>query len=717
MSSLSLCLIARDEERMLPGCLASVADVVDDVVVLDTGSTDCTAAIAREAGARVFDFEWCDDFAAARNAALECATGDWVLVLDADERLVAGSSEALRDFIDADDADGALLPLVNAAGLDVQPAEVVRSSLTHEAPTLVARLFRKTPDLRWMGRIHEEPSDWMAARPGRVRPVPVPIVHYGYVDSIQDERSKLARNAALLRLQLADTPRLIDFAYGASTLRRLGELAEGDDVIEEGWRRVQDEPDAASPTAAIMLACERAQQQMGRGEAVAAGETLDWTREHIGASPNLDYLEGRRLELVTPISGPRRADYLQRAGQSYVAALAVAQDLSTTPVLAGVTSWRSRTRLAGVLLGLGDFRRALVEARQVPPESEGAEAAALIRAEALAGLECLKEARCVLEPLPESIDKAVIGAGLSLATGREDLADTDLSADAKPRLAHRVVVLDTLRRRSTDAACPIFVGGAGRSGTTLFRAMLHAHPNLHAPPELKWVPAIAELFDEWEVALRPVLPDAGIPEDRPLRAIRACLDSFLEGVAPDGKRLVEKTPHTLCYIAALGRIYPRARFVHLVRDGRAVAASRARQKWFDARTGLRPEHDENPLAAAGYWASIQHQVRRGLPFASGRVIEVKYEELVADPEPVLRRVLAFLGEDWDPAVLEHHRSDVTLPEREPSSEAVSKPVNTWAVERWRTELDDDTIRAIEDAYGDLLDDHGYERVFAPGATS
>src|ERR1700733_750270 len=96
MASISLCMIVRDEEAMLGDCLASVRGVVDDVVVVDTGSRDATKRIAVEGGARVFDFVGCDDFAAARNESPRHARGQWVLVLDADERLAPGSAAVLR---------------------------------------------------------------------------------------------------------------------------------------------------------------------------------------------------------------------------------------------------------------------------------------------------------------------------------------------------------------------------------------------------------------------------------------------------------------------------------------------------------------------------------------------------------------------------------------------------------------------------------------------
>ena len=96
MSRISLCVIAKNEEAMIADCLESVRDVVDEMIVVDTGSLDRTVAIAEAAGARVVTFKWCDDFSAARNASIKAATGDWVLILDADERLGAGQGAAIR---------------------------------------------------------------------------------------------------------------------------------------------------------------------------------------------------------------------------------------------------------------------------------------------------------------------------------------------------------------------------------------------------------------------------------------------------------------------------------------------------------------------------------------------------------------------------------------------------------------------------------------------
>ena len=86
-NSLSLCMIVKDEEETVGRAIKSVLAVVDEVVVVDTGSTDNTRLIVEGYGARVIDFPWTDDFAAARNAAIAAAYGDWILVLDADEVL------------------------------------------------------------------------------------------------------------------------------------------------------------------------------------------------------------------------------------------------------------------------------------------------------------------------------------------------------------------------------------------------------------------------------------------------------------------------------------------------------------------------------------------------------------------------------------------------------------------------------------------------------
>src|SRR5262249_16337399 len=96
---ISLCMIVRDEERCLRECLESIRPWVDEMVVVDTGSTDRTKAIARDCGARVFDVPWVPEFAAARNAGLEQAHGDWIFWMDADDVISTDCAKQLRELV------------------------------------------------------------------------------------------------------------------------------------------------------------------------------------------------------------------------------------------------------------------------------------------------------------------------------------------------------------------------------------------------------------------------------------------------------------------------------------------------------------------------------------------------------------------------------------------------------------------------------------------
>ena len=141
MATLSLCMIVKDEAANLPKCLDSVRSVVDEMVVVDTGSTDETLAIARSYGATVYSIPWNHDFAAARNTALQHVTREWVLVLDADERLVDGIGEKLRRAI---------------ANENCLVVNLVRQEIgaTQSPYSLVSRLFRCHPDLQFNRPYH-----------------------------------------------------------------------------------------------------------------------------------------------------------------------------------------------------------------------------------------------------------------------------------------------------------------------------------------------------------------------------------------------------------------------------------------------------------------------------------------------------------------------------------------------------------------------------------
>ncbi len=194
--TLSLCMIVKDEEEMLPACLAAAAPAVDEIVVVDTGSSDATVEIARAHGARVIEQPWNGSFAEARNVSLEAATGDWLLYLDADEVLVEADQERLRALRGHSWREAFYLVETNHTG-DLDDGTAV----THNA----LRMFRNRPEYRFSGRLHEQVAH---AMPGdlaeRFEHTGVRVEHYGYLGVVRDAKEKSRRNIELLERQAAE---------------------------------------------------------------------------------------------------------------------------------------------------------------------------------------------------------------------------------------------------------------------------------------------------------------------------------------------------------------------------------------------------------------------------------------------------------------------------------------------------------------------------------
>src|SRR5271169_6342956 len=156
---ISLAMIVRDESKFLPGCLASVRGVADEIVVVDTGSKDDTVAIASAHGCRVVHFPWRDDFASARNESLRRCSGRWVLMLDADERLAPGQEEALRACCGDGSASAYMLQVRSRSTLPTGVA-------VHVMP--YARLFRNDRAFRFEGTIHEQITPSIGRAGGKI---------------------------------------------------------------------------------------------------------------------------------------------------------------------------------------------------------------------------------------------------------------------------------------------------------------------------------------------------------------------------------------------------------------------------------------------------------------------------------------------------------------------------------------------------------------------
>lgn len=215
---LSVCLIVKNEEKFLVQCLKSIRDIAQQIIIVDTGSTDRTIEIAREFGAEIYTREWSDDFSAARNAALEHASGDWVLILDADEELPADQhAKLLADMTNAK-VMAYRLPLVN-------------SGQEAEGQSFVPRLFRNMPGGCYSGRIHEQvfPSLLTCCKSWGLKTAmgSAQILHHGYNKDMMRDRNKIQRNLKLLGRACEENP------HDVNLIMNLGlELVRSENMLE-----------------------------------------------------------------------------------------------------------------------------------------------------------------------------------------------------------------------------------------------------------------------------------------------------------------------------------------------------------------------------------------------------------------------------------------------------------------------------------------------------
>lgn len=234
---LSVILISKNEEQFLDDCLGSVKDVADQLVVVDTGSSDRTMEIAKRHGADVHEFKWTGDFSAARNESLAHARGDWVLFIDADEELSAEGADELRNAMQQSDALAWRLPIVDVGR-------------EHLGRSFVPRLFRNAPGLFFVGRIHEQVSSSVEARREewglQNRIGKATLRHKGYQESVVSDRNKVARNVRLLEQAVEEFPNdanlLMNFGL---ELAKAGQIRAALEQYAEAFEVFRLQPDAA----------------------------------------------------------------------------------------------------------------------------------------------------------------------------------------------------------------------------------------------------------------------------------------------------------------------------------------------------------------------------------------------------------------------------------------------------------------------------------------
>ena len=190
--TISACVIVKNEEKNLPTWLKSMNYMADELVVVDTGSDDRTKEITAAAGARLFDFPWCGDFAKAKNHALEQAKGDWILFFDADEYLTEQDAQTLLKILDRRHAEKELSGFI-CRNISIDPDQ--GNKFLDE--TLSVRIFKNRPDTRFVGQIHETLQNISKEKQNIEFLSDIKIYHTGYAAAVVEKKFK--RNLEILK--------------------------------------------------------------------------------------------------------------------------------------------------------------------------------------------------------------------------------------------------------------------------------------------------------------------------------------------------------------------------------------------------------------------------------------------------------------------------------------------------------------------------------------
>lgn len=342
---ISLCMIARNEHRFLRECLSRARPAVDEIVLVDTGSTDDTIAIAESFGAKILRSPWQDDFSAPRNVGLRAATGDWVLVLDADEFLQPGACERIRELVENPAASGFHLHFVNIYGKG------------RTLGVMMVRLFRNLPGIEYQGIIHEQVTPSLQ-RLGNERGLvlasaDVEVEHHGYTDEMMDQRGKNARNERLFAKQLAQHPDDIyaHYKYGDFLRRVPGRGADARRLLDRCLELIlagspllpRELPYAGEVAALAALEAARA------GHTVRARAVIDIGLRRFLPTPNLHYLAASLA-----LAEGRAEDAMLH----YRRCLTYRGQVLVVPIQEGITSYVSLAGIAQAWMLRGDIERA-----------------------------------------------------------------------------------------------------------------------------------------------------------------------------------------------------------------------------------------------------------------------------------------------------------------------------------------------------------------------
>jgi glycosyltransferase involved in cell wall biosynthesis/Flp pilus assembly protein TadD len=407
-AGISLCMIVKNEERFLAQCLESVKDAVDEINIVDTGSTDRTIEIARSYGANIQEHAWRNDFAWARNKALDMATRRWVLQLDADEELLPESIAALRQIAAAPShLTGVWLRCINASD-----RYKGGGTISHA----IIRIFPNHPRVRFHGSIHEFPSvdDSPLSMAGVV--APVKIVHHGYLTDIVADRKKYQRNMAIIEQNVIDHPDDAFHWYNLGMTAHLnGENERAAPALEKMWELCLQHGMRAFTANGLQILADVYSEHLGQPE-----KGLTYALECLERSPryaNAHFSAGKAYFLL------KRYD---ESREMYLKAIDDGQYLDRQFVVDDeVPMWKAQCEIGSTYAEQGDHARALEWFDKGIANRPAIQPLRINRAKALEQLGRFDEAEAVFKALFDDFEDELSAVDLVnyyLRRGKDDSA-------------------------------------------------------------------------------------------------------------------------------------------------------------------------------------------------------------------------------------------------------------------------------------------------------